>query len=724
MQLPQATIRTYPQKPAPLSLAAVAELAKTAYAEQHHARREPKVAIAQMRVYPNNPEKNFQRMCQMIADAKAQGAHVVVFPELCVGGYLLGDPSYYEASVIAQFESYNERLREQSCGITLVWGNVYADTAERQRARGIETPFCNKDGRQRLYNAMFVASDGEWASRAVEPRSSRGAHVFPKGVQIKTLLPNYTMFDDERYFTSLLTVAQNFWIRPEDLVQPFVITVDGEKRYLGGEICEDAWFQNYFVGERAFNIGEVLLSKGADFIVNLSASPYYLGKRETRRQQVERHFETVGAALGKPFYYVNQVSMQNNGKNDFPFDGSSFATNKHGKIVALMPELYQEGLLVVEHTQGPEVHFPATNRNQEIVNTIVHAIRETSILGVPGVKGKWVVAASGGADSTLVLMLLALAVGPDNVLAVNLPTRINSDKTKENAYEVCRKLGIPCVDVPIQDDVEQNRRSLMYFMEQAGDLGCPEKTIKPLVEENIQAKIRQANILSNAAQQFGRFYTANGNLLEIFFGYATLLGDWNGVEDFIASLTKAELFEVARYLNDEIFGCDIFPLNLLPNETFHFDTAPGPELEDNVSSPLKFGYYDPIVARIMDHEFDLEKMLQMYIDGTLHSYLGIPAQLLERYKVNTGAQFVKDAQWIFKQKHSQMFKRVQGTPLLCFRKNLFGYTERESIGPFVLTDKARELSERIIEQRINYIPADVSTVDQKNPVASLVEELD
>ena len=260
-----------------------------------------KIALAQTRVHPGNPRQNAAIMKDFIAKAKAAHCDIVVFPELSIPGYFIGDiwdqPDYIDECV-----RFGDEIRDLSQGIAIIFGNVAK-----------ETDRVNLDGRTRKYNAMFIAYNGKWLSPARSP--------YP--FYIKTLLPNYREFSDIRYFTSLIEVAQERHAFPEDFLSPVQIPFDdGRKFRIGPLICEDSWDENYPFKPMHY-LGKMY---DIDLFVNVSNSPFTLGKTQRRHR-------LFGQAIDKihcPAIYVNCTGIQNNGKNIYTFDGASSTYQKDG----------------------------------------------------------------------------------------------------------------------------------------------------------------------------------------------------------------------------------------------------------------------------------------------------------------------------------------------------------------------------------------------------------
>ena len=260
-----------------------------------------KIALAQTNVHPGNPRQNTAVMKECIAKAKAAGCDLIVFPELAIPGYLIGDiwdqPDYIDDCV-----RFGEEIKALSDGMAIIFGNVAK-----------ETDRINLDGRTRKYNTMFIAYNGRWISPARSP--------YP--FYIKTLLPNYREFSDIRYFTSLIEVAQERHAFPEDFLSPVQIPFDdGRKFRMGPLICEDSWDENYPFKPMSY-LGKMY---DIDMFINISNSPFTLGKTQRRHRLFGQAIDKVHC----PAIYVNCTGIQNNGKNIYTFDGASSTYQKDG----------------------------------------------------------------------------------------------------------------------------------------------------------------------------------------------------------------------------------------------------------------------------------------------------------------------------------------------------------------------------------------------------------
>lgn len=604
-----------------------------------------KTALAQMRVFPGQPEKNFETMKCFIENAKQQKCRIIAFPEMCIGGYLLGD-RWLDSSWCEYLMEFNEKIAMYSDDIIILYGNVYVDKSGK-----------NKDGRVRKYNAGYAFFNGK-------PLEHKSHYGIP-GVAVKTLLPNYRIFDDERYFFSLQEVALDKNIPLEQLLMPFCANIDGTDVKIGVEICEDLWFNDYSYNKKPLNVTGLLINNGAQMVFNLSSSPWTYGKNQARNNRIRDSINDCGRFV--PFYYVNCVSVQNNGKNIVVFDGDSAIYNSYGEIVRNAEKPFTEELIITENIQTlSRAVKPQFSMIAAKYNAIIEGIR-----GMDDIMGNshfpYIIGISGGIDSALVACLLEQAVGKNRIVSFNLPSRYNSDTTKSIAKNLADKLGIAYHVIPIEDIVKINTDALAAF--NPSEFNC----------ENIQAKIRGTSILSNIAGILNGLMVNNGNKVEIALGYATLYGDVNGGLAPIGDLLKTEIFEMASFINEFIYKDEVIPASLIPDKNFDFVMPPSAELKTNQVDPMKWGYHDILVQKFTDYNrLSPETILEWYDNNVLCEKLEISRLLFNKYNLGNRDVFINDLEWLVKNIQRAVFKRIQSPPIIILSKGAYGYDVRES----------------------------------------------
>lgn len=624
-----------------------------------------KIALAQMRVIAGQPLRNLKTMREWINKARDQGCHIIAFPEMCVGGYLLAD-RWTEDAWCQHLVSFNEQICELSEDIIVIYGNVFIDSSKK-----------NKDGRSRKYNAGFAYYNG---------RPLKHQSKLSDGVIVKSLLPNYRIFDDERYFCSLQEYAQDTDTPIEELVQPFEIKIDNKTVKIGVEICEDLWFNDYRYKGKPLNISEFLIKKGSDLIFNISSSPWTIGKDRARNNRIQESYRSTGRFV--PFFYVNCTGVQNNGKNIVTFDGDSTIYNDKAEVVMTSSEPFRDELIIhqTEISYKPfkkEVIPPIKAKYQAILE---------GIRGMDDIMGNnnfpYIVGISGGIDSALTACLLSKAIGSKRVIGCNLPTRYNSEMTKNIASRLASKLGIKMHSIPIEELVAVNEKLLGDF------------NISELNRENIQAKIRGTSILSNIAGILNGVMTCNGNKIEIALGYATLYGDVNGAIAPLGDLLKTEIFEMAAFLNKEVFGDEVIPSALIPDESYVFGMPPSAELKNNQIDPMKWGYHDALIRLFTNYQkTSAEAILQWYKEGILCERLSITPQLFKKYKLDDPEVFIKDLEWVITNIQRAVYKRIQSPPIIILSKSSYGFDIRESQLDVYFTENYSKLKEEILRRK-------------------------
>ena len=631
----------------------------------------PRIVLVQMEVAPGRPDRNVERMLERI-ERHRDDAEVVVFSEMCVPGYLIGDAWEIDA-LVTDFASWSETVREASAGLTVLFGNVAVEPAR-----------LSEDGRLRKFNAVWVCHDGDYVRRSGLPAE------LPTGVHPKTLHPNYRFFDDDRHFHSVRKLAGERGRPVADWMVPYEVPRrDGGTFRFGVQVCEDVWCQDYSGEDGVLDTVAMWRRNGAEAVFNLSASPWTWEKNEKRHRTVRE----VLARSPLPFFYVNQVGAQNNGKNVLVFDGDTTAYAPDGGVVGRLPA-WKEGELRVGGTPdaapavsprelgvrpGPVAapgERPGRARELDaILNALATGLRHLDELR--GGDARFLVGVSGGVDSSLVSALIAHVLGPDRVLAVNMPTRFNSEVTRNNARALCERLGVDYLVCPIEELYERVAGIIRGARFAAG-----EGAYTTLVDENVQARIRGADVLAGLAAKFGAVFTNNGNKTETALGYATLYGDVNGAIAPIADLYKTDVFALARHLNETVFGREVIPANLYDGTTVPSAELSGAQdVTRGLGDPIRYGYHDAVLRQMIEYRRHLVDFFEWMLDGTFFERIGWNGSLRSLDDFAGAEEWIEDLEWIDRQLRVNYFKRIQSPPIIVVSKRAFGFDLRESQGP-------------------------------------------
>lgn len=630
-----------------------------------------KIALSQFEIIPSMPTNNAARIINYIEEAKSNKADMIIFPELAISGYLIGD-MWESESFIRECEELGEEIIKASKDIFVVFGNIAVDRNKK-----------NFDGRVRKYNALFLAKDGKLIKN---PYSK-----IPYPFIIKTLLPNYKEFEDTRHFFSLKdlifenALEDNFDLK--EYFNPVEININGEKINLGLTICEDAWSSNY-------NLSPIdILNEKTDLFINISSSPYTLIK-DTKRHKM---YSDISKKYNKPLIYVNNVGIQNNGKTVYTFDGGSSAYDNNGNII-FASNRYEERLYYIEMNLTKKEFPKAIKINEEneyklIYDTIIYGIRKfMKSIGI----NKVVIGVSGGIDSALSSAVYVNAIGKDNVLLVNMPSRFNSNTTKNLAKTLAENLGCAYMVVPIQESVDFTIKQI----ETCKIIKDGEESflkVSSFIAENIQARDRSSRILSGLAASFGGVFTCNANKTETMVGYSTLYGDGAGFFAALADLWKYQIYELAKYINKNIFKKEIIPegsINIIPSAELSNAQA----VDEGKGDPIKYDYHDYLFKALMEswNRILPEDILQMYIDEILEEKIGCEKGIIKKYFKND-LEFIEDLEkWWRQYMGMAISKRIQAPPILAISRRAFGFGNRESQNRVYYTSKYLYLKNKLL----------------------------
>ncbi len=475
-----------------------------------------KVAIGQINPTIGDFDGNVDRILDFSAKAMRQQADLIVFPEMSLCGYPPMDLLEHDSFVESNLKALDRIQNCAPAGIALVVGYVDRNTGS---GKGLSNKVALIQDSKLLYS------------------------------QAKTLLPDYDVFDETRYF--------------EPAREWSVFPFKGER--LGLAICEDIW-RNADTGS-LYHTDPVaeLLDKGATLIVVPSASPYFLGKPQIRLNLLTK----IGKTAGVPVLYVNMVG----GNDSLVFDGQSMLSSADGQLVFLA-RAFKEQLTVLDLEEKREPQSLPTESWVELEQALCLGLKDyVDKCGFQTVH----VGLSGGIDSALVTALAARALGPERVQAFSLPSRYSSAGSKVDAERLASNLGIKLEQMPIEQVFAAGLATL-------GPLFTGTK--EDVTEENLQARIRGL-LLMAYGNKFQSLLLATGNKSELATGYCTLYGDMCGGLAVIGDLFKTEVYQLARSLNrdGEVIPAAIIEkvpsAELKPDQTDQ-DTLPPYELLDKI----------------------------------------------------------------------------------------------------------------------------------------------
>ncbi|HSG78218.1 MAG TPA: NAD+ synthase [Acidimicrobiia bacterium] len=517
-----------------------------------------RVAGAQLNLRVGDIDGNVERILETIAWAEECQADVLLLPELAITGYPPEDLLLRKAFVDANLAALH-RLAAASGETAVVVGVV-------DRSSGVRR---DDAGHDRLHNAAAILAGGQL-----------------RGMYHKGRLPNYSVFDEDRYF----------WPGDDPAL---LFEINGV--VAGVSICEDIWVADGPPHAQA--------DAGADIILNINGSPYHVGKGADRVAMLS----TRARDMGLPLVYVNLVG----GQDELVFDGESMVLDATGELLYRAPQ-FDEDLFWVDVplpeearsnvdarivSRGtlldgdPEPHPGSADRldeDAEIYTALVTGLRDYVLKNG---FGEVVVGLSGGIDSALTATIAADALGPENVWGVTMPSRFSSQGSVDDSRALAENLGIRFSEIPIEPP-------FTGFLDTLGETF--ETTEVDVAEENLQARTRGA-ILMAISNKFGGMVVATGNKSEMAVGYATLYGDMAGGYAVLKDVLKTRVYRLARWRNRD---GEVIPQNTI-------DKAPSAELrpdqKDSDSLP-PYDLLDPILQRYIEKDMSPKRIAQAGFD--------------------------------------------------------------------------------------------------------------
>ena len=623
-----------------------------------------KVALAQMEVVAGQPAKNFATISSFVSRAKALGADIVVFPELCVGGRFLGS-RWHDAAFISSIADYDENILALSDGIGILYGNC-----EGLTSGGIDYPSPEADAY--LSTARFCL-DGAWLEVAgcdCDGECDCGDDCDCDG-ECDCGGDCHCSHAPVYYFN--------------------MAGIEAEIAICLGDVsgCDQA--VSPFMRDFALDLDD-----DCNVVFDLCATPFSVHKRLPVAQTAESP-EDEGAVDAPPVVRVNCVGMQNTDKAVLSFDGGSTVFASDGTCALRCRDDFQEELLLVQIGLETRQVTPLSDSgfagyedvDEKTLDAIVWTLRRFDEQVFP-FHPKWVIGLSGGIDSSVTAALMHLAFGgSERIVGYNLATRYNSDATKMNAYDLAQALGIRLVNGSIEEIVEATRAVVSLY-------GYSDDATEGLVLENIQARLR-GHMLSTFAAIEGGVVMNNGNKVEAALGYATLYGDAIGAIAPIGDITKVRLFRISRLINKRL-GKAAIPENLIPVETddgYRWETMPSAELKDAQKDPMKWFYHDWLVENLLDRpEHGIEDLMEAYLEDKLAS--SPVAKWVSFYGLDNPQAFIEDLEWIQKQMANSVFKRIQMPPTIMVVRDTYGFDFRENQMPCERTPRYEELKRQIL----------------------------
>ncbi len=532
-----------------------------------------KIALLQLNPVVGDITGNASKLAEYVKKAKSMGAGLCVAPELYLSGYPPKDLLLNKCFVERGLEAARRLAEELADCPPVLFGAAVPNTS------GVGKP---------LYNAALLAKGGKLA-----------ASFF------KSLLPTYDVFDEDRYF------------EPAQGVSGFQL---GGLR-LGVTICEDIW-NEADPSRRLYNNDplKVFESEKVDCILNLSGSPFTLGKQAVREVLISN----LAVKFHVPVLYVNQTG----GNDDLVFDGRSIVASGAGQIVA-RGKAFSEDIILIDPEDLPKA-LPESDPGpeEEAFGALVMGTRDyirkcgfrRAILGL-----------SGGIDSALTAVIAAEAIGPENVIGVLMPSPYSSRGSVDDSVQLARNIGIETVHIPISGLMDAFDAALK------GAFGDAPKDV---TEENIQSRIR-GNLLMALSNKRGALLLTTGNKSELSVGYCTIYGDMSGGLAVISDLPKTMVYRISNWINEQ--RGEVIPRAII-------DKAPSAELRPDQTDQDSLPPYDV-----------LDQVLHLHVERHL-PVSDIVTAGFEEHTVEKVLKLVKGAE----------FKRRQAAPGLKVTDRAFG----------------------------------------------------
>ena len=584
------------------------------------------IGIAQINPIAGFIEYNAKKIVKYINFAQKTGIDIVVFPELTLMGYPIEDTIDRHPIIVED----NIKWLKEIAKITIKTAAII----------GFVEPRKDNNVGKKYYNSIAVIQNGSI-----------------KGIVRKSLLPTYCEFNDYRYFEPSPVVgcqsANTLCIFDESKVENCskTITINGIK--YGILICEDCWNNKEFFNDNVLyskDPVEELSKENPDVFINCSASP----TRAKKEQLKHNMLSFISKKYKTPFVYVNQVGAIDNSS----FDGSSRVFNKEGKLIA-RAKSFEEQFLVVNPIENFGEIYPLTNGPEKTLTeakayTLEYNpdLERTYKTIVQGIKDyfhksgfeKAVIGLSGGLDSSVCAVLLADALGKDNVFGISMPSVITSKESKNDARNLAQNLGINFLEASIKNVVDSINNSLKDIFTKV-EIKWNNRFEESFTMDNIQARSR-AVFLWGISNEFSKTLPiATSDKSELYMGYATINGDMSGGFAPIADVTKTKLFALAKWLNENRIQKNVIPQSII-------NKKPGAELSINPKTEK------PLTAEdaLMPYEF-LDEIIWRIENKKEHYWDMLNSEFLyEKYNKISYTQKVKWLDKFYKRMSNALYK--------------------------------------------------------------------
>ena len=526
-----------------------------------------KIAIAQINTIAGNISSNSQKIIDCINNAKKNNVDLIIFPELALMGYPFGDIFIRHKSIITKQLKALEEITSDTKGITALVG--FAE------------PTCDAN-KKPFYNSVAVMQNGKIIN-----------------IARKRLLPNYSEFNDYRYFEPSKEPSKIF-------------ELNGEK--YGILVCEDSFNdKSFFKSDALYGVDPVeeLMKQKPDTLINCSCSPSRCGKEYIKHSL----FSSIAKKYSVNYIYVNQSGYADN----LSFDGTSRIYDKSGELI-FRAKTFEEDFVITSDLKGKINTLPVgmekeinineftpeyTNDLDRTYKSIVFGIKE--YFKKNGFK-KAVLGLSGGLDSSICAVLLADALGKDNVWGISMPSRITSKESKDDAKILAENLGINFLEIPLADAIDP----LKNMLNSAFEIIKTDKYEKSTTIENLQARLRATLLWSISNEHKQMLPIATSDKSEAYIGYATVNGDMSGGFAPIADVTKTKLFALGRFLNENRAQKNAIPQAIL-------EKPPGAELKINPKTGktvcaeeenMPYEFLDEIIWFVENLGFGFDELLK------------------------------------------------------------------------------------------------------------------